>query len=186
MVCYAVPVDVNHGVLCWGSDWIMMTYAEALVCESWYAMLYQCSWIMHSYSQPVVVNHGELYWASGWKSCCDMLSQTSGWESWRVMLCQCFMNYAVKCLANSCKLWRIMLCQWLSIMLCYAEQVILNRDVKAMPVGVNHGELCWDSGCESRCAMPEPRVWESWCGMMSQWLGITVWMLFHWEWLMVR
>ena len=69
------------------------------------------------------------------------------------MLCHYFMNHVVKCLANSCKSWRIMLCQGLCIMLCYAEQVVLNHDVNAMPVGVNHGEICWGSGCESRCTM---------------------------------
>ena len=173
--------------------WIMVCYAEALGCESWYAMLYQWSWIMHIYSQPVVVNHGELYWASGWKSCCDMLNQNSGWESWRVMLCQCFMNHVVKCLANSCKSWRIMLCHWLCIMLYYAEQVVLNHHVNAMPEGVNHGLLCW-AGCVGIMVCPlfwitvwyaEPGVWESWCVMMSQWLGITVWMLYQWGWFMV-
>ena len=184
MVCYAVPVDVNHGVLCWGSDceswwrkvsqwfWIMVAYAEALVCESWYAMLYQWSWIMHSYSQPVVVNHGELHSASGWKSCCDMLSQTSGWESRRVMLRQCFMNHAVQCLANICKSWQIMLCPWLCIMLCWASRF---------------ESWCerYTRGCELWWAMlrqwlwitvcyAEPGVWESWCVMLCQWVWITV------------
>ena len=126
---------------------------------------------MESYSKPVVVNHGEICWASGWES------------------------------------WRIMLCQWLWIMLYYADPVIRNRDVNALLVRVNHGELCCASGCKSRwamlsqclwiivnCAEPvvlkhvelswasgceslcyaEPDVWESWSVMLSQWLYIFV------------
>ena len=54
------------------------------------------------------------------------------------------------------------LCQWVWIMLCYSEQVVQNHDVNDMPVGVNHVELYWASGCESRCAM------------LSQWLWIIV------------
>ena len=49
MVCYAGPVVVNHGVLCWWLG-IMLCYAEVVVanhgvlslssgCESWYSML---------------------------------------------------------------------------------------------------------------------------------------------------
>jgi hypothetical protein len=48
--------------------------------------------------------------------------------------------------------------QWLIIMVCYAETDVRNHSVNAVPVGVNHGELCYASGCESRCAM------------LSQWL----------------
>jgi hypothetical protein len=44
-----------------------------------------------------------------------------------------------------------MMNQWLWIMDCYA-----------VPKFVNHGELCWASGCES------------WCGMLSQWLWVMV------------
>ena len=34
-------------------------------------------------------------------------------------------------------------------MLCYAEPVGGNHVVNAVPVSVNHGELCTASGCES-------------------------------------
>jgi len=62
----------------------------------------------------------------------------------------------------------------------------------AEPVVVNHGVLCWASGCESRCVILSQWLWimvwnaepvvmnhgvlycaggcESWCVMLSQWL----------------
>ena len=51
MECYAEPVVLNHGVLCWWLG-IMLSYAEA-----------------------VVVNHGVLSLASGCEACCVMLSK---------------------------------------------------------------------------------------------------------------
>jgi hypothetical protein len=60
MLCYADPVAVNHGVLCWWVG-IMVRYAEA-----------------------VVVNHGVLSLASGYESWYVMLS--SGCESCCAML----------------------------------------------------------------------------------------------------
>ena len=48
--------------------------------------------------------------------------------------------------------------QWLRISLCYAEACVGNHDVNAVPVSVNHGEICCASGCESLCVM------------LSQWL----------------
>jgi hypothetical protein len=47
-------------------------------------------------------------------------------------------------------------------MVCYSETDVGNHSVNAVPVGVNHGELCYASGCKSRCAM------------LSQWLWIIV------------
>ena len=47
-------------------------------------------------------------------------------------------------------------------MLCFAESVGGNHCVNAMTVGVDHGELCMASGCESGC------------GMLSYWLRIMV------------
>jgi hypothetical protein len=35
------------------------------------------------------------------------------------------------------------------IMVCYSEPVVGNHGVNAVPVGVNHCELCGASGCES-------------------------------------
>jgi hypothetical protein len=79
-----------------------------------------------------------------------------------------------------------MMDQWLWIMVCYAEQVV-----------VNHGVLCLASDCESWCVMLSPVVvnrdllcwvkwlwimmwytessgWESWCVMPNQWLWIVM------------
>ena len=51
-----------------------------------------------------------------------------------------------------------MLNQWLWIMVCYAEPVVDESwCVMLRPVVVNHGVLCWASGCES------------WCVILSQW-----------------
>jgi hypothetical protein len=50
-----------------------------------------------------------------------------------------------------CESWCTMLGQWVWIVVCYAE-----------PVVVNHGVLFWASGCES------------WWVMLSQWLWIIV------------
>ena len=47
-------------------------------------------------------------------------------------------------------------------MVCYYEPMVGNQGVKAIPVVVNHGELCSASGCES------------WCAMLSQWLRIML------------
>jgi hypothetical protein len=67
-----------------------------------------------------------------------------------------------------------MLSKWLWTILCYVEWV-----------GVNHGVLCWASGCESCRVMlsqwlwlwimlcyAEPGCYESQCAMLSQWLQI--------------
>jgi hypothetical protein len=56
-------------------------------------------------------------------------------------------NYGVLCGASGCESWCDILSQWLLVMVCIVEQVI-----------VNHDELYCLSGCES------------WCVMLSQWL----------------
>ena len=53
MVCDAVPVVVNHSVLCLASD-----------CESSCVMLSQWLCIMVCYAEPAVLQHGVLFWAS--------------------------------------------------------------------------------------------------------------------------
>jgi hypothetical protein len=87
-----------------------------------------------------------------------------------------------------------MLSQWLWIMGCYAEPVVVTHGELCCARGVNHCVLCWASGCESWCAnlshwlcimlcYAEPVVvnhyvlfWtsgcESWCIILSQWLWI--------------
>jgi hypothetical protein len=117
MVCYAVPVVVNHDVLCWVSGCelcctILVNHGElywASGCESWYAMLWQWLWVMVSfdvprmwimvcYAEPVVENYAVLCWFEWlWVMVCNaepvvvnrgVLCWTSGCESWWVMLHQ--------------------------------------------------------------------------------------------------
>jgi hypothetical protein len=74
---------VNHGVLCWASYWIMVSYADqvfvnhGVFCwasgyESWCVILSQWVWIMVRYADLVDVNHCELCWASCCESCWDI------------------------------------------------------------------------------------------------------------------
>jgi hypothetical protein len=46
-----------------------------------------------------------------------------------------------------------MISKCVRIMVCYAELVVGNHGVNAVPLGVNHGVLRIASGCESLCAM---------------------------------
>jgi hypothetical protein len=52
-------------------------------------------------------------------------------------------NHGVICEASGCESLSVILRECLLIMVCNAEQLILN-----------HGELCCDSGCDSWCIMP--------------------------------
>ena len=54
------------------------------------------------------------------------------------------MKYVLLFWASGFESWWVMLSQWLWIMVCYSE-----------PVVVNHGVLCWASGCESWWAIIE-------------------------------
>jgi hypothetical protein len=65
--------------------------------------------------------------------------------------------------AIGCESWCAKLSQWLKVMLCYAE-----------PVVVNHYVLFWVSGCES------------WCIILSQWLWIMLCYSEQWLWIMVN
>ena len=140
---HAVPVGVNHGELSWTSGcaslfamlsqwlWIIVSYADPGVWESWYAMLSQLLWIMMCYAEPVVVNHCELCWSSGCEALWVILSEwlwiilcyaePGGWESWCAMLCQWLCSIV----------WYWAGC--VGIMMCYVDSV-----------GVNYGVLCWD------------------------------------------
>ena len=146
MMCNVEPVVVNHGMLCWVS-----------CCELCFAIL---------------VNHVELFWASGCKSCfvmrCQWLWVMVSYAVPGVWIMVCFAK------PSDCESWRALLskvvvnhdmlywAQWLRIMVCYSE-----------PVVVNHGLSCWASGFEWRFAM------------LSQWLWIIVIMLSQWLWIMV-
>ena len=158
MVSSADPVLVNHSGVCCASDceswWGLLSQwfvNHGVLCctsapESWRVILNQWLCIIVSYAEPVVENHVLFYWASG----C---------ESWSVMLCQWF--WIMLCYAFfklGITVWT--LCQWVIIMLCYSELVVGNNDVNAVPVGVNHVELCFANG------------WESWRIIIYQWLWI--------------
>jgi hypothetical protein len=182
MVSYAESVVVNHGEVCWASGlWIMVCYAVPVVvnhgglcsansCESWWALMSQWLIIMVCYAEadvrnhsvnavPVGVNHGELCYASGCESRCAMLRQ---WL-WIIV------NYAQPVGVKHYELYWDTGCE----LLC---------DILSRVCG-NHDVLCKASGCESLC-YADPGVWESWCVILSQWLGITVWTLFQWVWIM--
>jgi hypothetical protein len=167
MVRYAVPVVVNHGVLCWisGCELLCAMFLNHGVlywaCESSFVMLCLWFWVMVNYAEPLVVNHRLL------------------------------------CCAKGCESWCVMLSQWLWIMVCYPEPVAVNHDMwlwimivcNVEPVVVNYGLLYRTCGCDSWCVTLSQCVWamvcsaelmvvnhcvlygasgcESWCAMLS-------------------
>jgi hypothetical protein len=161
IVSYAEPMVLNHCVLCWAIGfeplwvmlsqwvWIMVCYAEPMIVK--HLCWAHCAWIMVCFAVSVGVNQCELCWAGSVAimvcyvkpvvvNHCVMLRRvcgsqgvlfwTSGWES----RCECYVS--------GCELWWVVLSQWLWITMCYY-----------VPVGVNHGELSWGSGCESCCVI---------------------------------
>jgi hypothetical protein len=169
--------------------WLWMIWANG--CELWRVMVDQWLWVMVCNAEPVVLNHGVLCWASGCEFMCAILNRTVVnyvvlyWaDCVLVMVCHAG-HWLWMIWANGCELWRVMVDQWLWIMVCNVEQVV-----------VSHGELCWTSGCESWCVMLSQWLWimvcyaepvvvnhgvlcwasgcESWCAMLSQWLWIMV------------
>jgi hypothetical protein len=140
-----LPVVVKHVVVCWSSG-----------CESWCSILSQWLWIMVCYAEPVVVNYDVLCWTSQplaqhstpWFTGTGSALHTMIHNHWLRII-----NHVWQPLAqhsspvyysepNGYEWWFIMMSQWLWIMVSYAE-----------PVGINHGVLCWASGCESWCVM---------------------------------
>jgi hypothetical protein len=140
------PVVVNHGVLWWASG-----------CESWWAMLSHLLWIMVCYAEPVGVNHS--HWHSintmihnHWLSIAHYDSQPQAqnntpWftttgkyhNSLRFTTIGCYdepvvVNRGELCWAICCESWCAMLSQWVWIMMCYTE-----------PVVVDHVVLFWES-----------------------------------------
>ena len=166
MDCYTVPKFVNYGVLYWASG-----------CQSWCVILCQWMWIMVSFTVPVVVNNDVSCWVSGCELCCAMLVNNNG-------------LYCV----SGCEF--VMLCQLLWVMVSYIVPRVWIMVCNAQPVVVNHGVLCWASGCELLCALlrqwlcimvgyAEPVVlnhcviyWSSGCELwwvrLNQWLWIMV------------
>jgi hypothetical protein len=151
MANHVVPVVMNHVVLCW---------ASRLGITNWTL----CLWvlIMLCYAEPVAVNHCELCWASG----CETLCAIPRYWLWIIL------SYAEPVVVNHCvKCWA----GYVGIMVCYAGSVVVNHSVNdvpvgvnhcamqsqwlwitlcyVVPVGVNHGELCGGSGCESCCVV---------------------------------
>ena len=147
MVCIAVPVVVNHGVLCCVSGcelccamlrqwlWIMVCYAEPNSCESCCVILSRlclrygvlCRAIGYKWYEPVVVNYGVLCWTSGCESWCAMATK---WL-W-IMVCnaeQVVASHSELCWASDCESWCVMLSQWLLIMVCLTEPVVVNHGV---------------------------------------------------------
>jgi hypothetical protein len=145
-----VPMDVNHVVLCWASRCDSRCERCASGCETRCAMLSQlwnivkdtffgCEslWVMLSQWLGFIVFYAEPGVSESW---CVMLSQwlwiivcyagPGVWESGCVMLSQWL----------GITMW--MLCQWVWITQCFS-----------VPVGVNHGELCGGSCCESGCVI---------------------------------
>jgi hypothetical protein len=152
--------------LCWASD-----------CESWCAMLSQWLCIILCYAGQVVVNHDVLFCASGCESWCVMLSKwlwimvfskthhdsqplAQHYTPWFTITCSglhtiIYIHWFSITHDNSHPLAQYyipsMMSQWVWIMVCYAE-----------PVVVNHGLLCCTKGCEL------------WRLILSQWLWIMV------------
>jgi hypothetical protein len=136
MVRFAEPVVVNHGVSCWAS-----------CCESCCVKLSQWLWIMMCYSEPMVVKHGLLCCAKCCESWCLKLSplvvihDALSWAKCLLIM----IRYAEP---SGCESWCAIPNQWLCIMVCYAEQVVVN-DVL----------LCWASGSGSWCIMLSQCLW---------------------------
>ena len=118
----------------------------------------------------MVVNHFVLCWASGCESWCAMLRAGI---------------HDVLCLAIGFESWYVMLSQWLCIMVCYSEPVIVNQGMlywaQWLWIMLFYilcqwswiSVLYWTIGCDS------------WWAMLGQWLWIICVMLSQWLWIIV-
>jgi hypothetical protein len=125
LVCYAEPVVVYHGELCWVSG-----------CESWCAMRYHDSQLLDQYNTPWFATIGSAYltmihnhWISITHHDSHPLAHYHHSSSFTT---------TVLWWASGCVSWCLMLSQGMWIIVCYAE-----------PIVVNHAVLCWASGWES-------------------------------------
>jgi hypothetical protein len=133
MVRYAEPVVANHVVLCWVSGY-----------ESLCVMLSQWLWIIVSYAEPVVVNHDYTLWLTPTGSA-KLTMTHNHLLTTHIMIHNQLLritphdsqSLAQDYTPSGCESWCAMMCQWVWIMVCYAE-----------PVVVNHGLLCCTKGCE--------------------------------------
>ena len=117
------------------------------------------------------MNYIVFCWASGCESRCAGLSH---WLWIIVNLAEpVVVNHCELSWASCCETLWVLLIQWIWIMVCYSLQIGVNHGEYAEPEVdshsvsywasvVNHCELCWDSGSES------------WCAMISKYVGIVV------------
>ena len=117
-MCYVEPLVVNHCVFCWAS-----------YCEPLWFILSQWLWTIVSYAEPVVVNHGVLCWAIDCESLWVLLSQ---WL-WNIV------SYAESVVLDDGLLSWASGCETLWVIM---SSVCRNHGLNAVPVGVNHGQLC--------------------------------------------
>jgi hypothetical protein len=165
-MCYYVQVGMHHGELWWvsGCDsccasrcepwrvmlnhWLwIIEFCWASGCAPLWVILRQWVWIMVCYAEPVVVNHGVLFSSHMCEPWWGMLSQKLTiivYYTEPVVL-----NHFGLCWNSDCESWCAMISKCVGIMVCYSEPVVGNHGVNAVPVCVNHNELCGNNGWES-------------------------------------
>jgi hypothetical protein len=181
MLWYAEPMFVNHGVLCYASG-----------CESWCAMLRLWSCTHHN-SQPLA-NHISSWLTKLAKNNKQWFTITSSGPLAQqntpyFKITDSAQHHVLQTdeiwLASGCELWWVMLSQWVWIIMCYAERIV-----------VNHVVLCWTSGCESWSVMLSQWSWIMFCYVESVVVNHVVLclaigcesccvMLGHWLWIML-
>jgi hypothetical protein len=178
MVCYAEPVDVNHGVLFWASGcpqhnspWFTTTVSayHIIIHNHWLSITQHDSQPLaqhdNPWSQPLPHHSTPWFTTSGselhtmidnhWLSTTNHDSQTlirhdTPWfPTTGVSIAH--HDSQLLCSNNTSRFITTELTIGLWITVSYDE-----------PMVVNHGVLCWASGCES------------WCVILSQWLWIML------------
>jgi hypothetical protein len=141
-------------------------------CESWWVLLSQWMWVIVCNAVTAVVNHGVLCWGSGCESMWALLGQ---WV-W-VMVCNdepVGVNYVcstIHTMINShwyskthldSKSLPQQYTSWLTTTGSVVNYAVLCLSIMVSyiePVTVNHGLLCYASGCESWWVMLCQRLW---------------------------
>jgi hypothetical protein len=142
----------NHWLIIAHHKWlcIMMCYAQPSGWELWCAMPNQWLWIMVYHAEPVVLNHGEPHHDSEPLAQNNRPCFTTTDSAWHTMIHNQWFrithhdsqSLAQNNWASGCESWGVMMSQWLWIMMCYAELVV-----------IYHSVLFWANGCESWCVM---------------------------------
>jgi hypothetical protein len=115
---------------------------------------------MLCYAEPVSGIHGVLCWASGFETAQHYNMNHNYWFSLAHHDSQPLEKHITPWFRTTGSAYHTMIHNhWLSIARHYSQPY--NTTI-AEPVVLNHGVLCWPSGCES------------WCALMSQWLWIMV------------